>query len=70
VLWDSTTPPTAVTPDDPTIDYVIESFMASIGPDGNNVEPSTIHKFGTLLDHRLKSFTQQKGYTRIASSIA
>jgi integrase len=64
-VWDATTPPVKIEPDDPTIEYVVKSFMSSIGPDGNNVEPSTIHKFGILLDHRMKSFIQQKGYTRI-----
>jgi integrase len=63
--WDSTTPPVDVQLENPTIEYVVESFLASIGPAGTNVEHSTRRKFEVHIEQRLLPYAKHKGYSRI-----
>lgn len=45
-----------------TVAYAVDSFLASQGPQGRNVEPNTYHGFEVLLQKRLTPFYEQKGY--------
>ncbi|MGA8598379.1 MAG: tyrosine-type recombinase/integrase [Bryobacteraceae bacterium] len=49
----------------PTIAYVVESFLASIGPMGTNVEQSTRRKFEVFINGRLLPFASHQGYSFI-----
>jgi len=49
------------------IQYAIDSFLASIGPHGRNVDPTTVKKFEILLQQRLLPFAQHRGYTLIGN---
>ena len=48
-----------------TVLYAIESFLASQGPQGRNVEKNTHHGFEVLLLKRLIPFCQHRGYEQI-----
>jgi integrase len=66
LAWDSVKPSAEVEQENPTIAYVVERFMASIGPSGTNVEPSTHRKFEVFLGQRLLPFVSHQGYSRIS----
>lgn len=44
-----------------TVEYAVASFLASMGPSGKNVEPSTYQGFTVLLERRLKPFCAERG---------
>src|SRR4029077_11284650 len=63
--WGQTTPPIHVEAKIITVRYAIESFLASQGPQGRNVEKNTYHAFEVLLLQRLMPFCQNQQYERI-----
>ena len=64
-VWGQTTPPLHVEAKIITVQYAAESFLASQGPQGRNVEKNTYHAFEVLLLQRLIPFCQNRGYERI-----
>ena len=65
LAWDSTFSPPEIEQENPTIGYVVDSFLESIGPAGTNVEPTTRRKFEVFIHKRLIPFANLKGYSRI-----
>lgn len=63
--WGQTTPPVHVEAQNITVQYAVESFLASQGPQGRNVEKNTYHAFEVLLLKRLIPFCQNRGIERI-----
>ena len=63
--WGDLVPPAPEEKTDPDIRYAIDSFLASVGPQGRNVDRTTVKKFGILLNQRLIPFAQHRGYTLI-----
>jgi integrase len=60
--WGDFVPPPTVKPVDVSIEYAVESFLASTGPQGRNVDPSTLRTFEILLKQRLYSFADHRGF--------
>ncbi|MBS1828795.1 MAG: tyrosine-type recombinase/integrase [Acidobacteria bacterium] len=63
--WGATTQPETDQGDNPTIRYVVDSFLTSIGPKGRNLEANTQTGFSVLLQQRLLPWCQIKGYNHI-----
>lgn len=58
------------TPDEPqtvTVEYAVTSFLASQGPSGRNVEPSTYHGFEVLLNRRLAPYSEGRGFRLLSA---
>ena len=49
-----------------TAKYAVDAFLASQGPSGRNVEPSTYHGFQVLLLKRLMPFVESRQYTLLS----
>ena len=60
--WGDFLPPKPEEKKDPDIPYAIESFLASMGPNGRNLDQTTVKKFEILLRQRLVPFAQHHGY--------
>lgn len=63
--WGSTMPPAIEDPVNPTVQYAVESFMTSIGPQGKNIEDSSQRHYNVLLRKRLLPYCELKQYTLI-----
>lgn len=61
--WGQTTEPQESRTITPT--YAVESFLASQGPQGRNVETSTYGAFEVLLTKRFLPFCENRGYLRL-----
>jgi site-specific recombinase XerD len=64
--WQQTTPPDANNdPESITVLYAVESFLASIGPTGKNIETSSLKSYTVLLNQRLLPYCKLKTYSLI-----
>ena len=62
--WQATTPPTVEDdPENKTVLYAVESFLASIGPSGRNIETSSLKSYTVLLKQRLLPYCELKTYS-------
>ncbi len=60
--WGDFVPPPNVQPVDVSIEYAVDSFLASTGPQGRNVDPSTLRTFEILLKRRLYDYAKHRGF--------
>lgn len=60
--WGDLVPPPNEAPLDVSIEYAVESFLASNGPQGRNVDPRTLRTFEILLKQRLYSYAEHRGF--------
>jgi integrase len=63
--WRSTKPPVGAQIENPSVQYAVESFLASQGPQGRNVEQGTYGSFRVLLESRLLPYSRVMGYSLI-----
>lgn len=64
--WQGTKPPVGTLVENPTVEYAVQSFLASQGPQGRNVEDGTYNGFRVLLESRLLPFCEAMRYKLIA----
>jgi integrase len=60
--WGDFVPPPSVQPVEVSIEYAVDSFLASTGPQGRNVDPSTLRTFEILLKRRLFEYAKHRGF--------
>lgn len=60
--WKATTPPIGAATENPTVEYAVQSYMASQGPQGKNLDTGTFNSFRVLLEVRLMSFCATNRY--------
>jgi integrase len=60
--WGDFRPPAGLQPLDVSLEYAVESFLASTGPQGRDVDPSTLRTFEILLKRRLLDYARHRGF--------
>jgi site-specific recombinase XerD len=60
--WGQTTQPEIEDVDNPTVRYAVDSFMASVGPQGRNIEKNSVAQYAVLLHQRLLPYCELKTY--------
>jgi site-specific recombinase XerD len=63
--WGQTMAPTDTDDENRTVVYAVESFLQSVGPNGRNIDESSLSQYKVLLEQRILPYCESKGYRLI-----